>query len=476
MRQLARLPVLAAAAWLAGGCYMDDTTAPPALRAGLASVLLTDAPFPYDSVASVNIYVVRIEANVEPDTSGDGAWVVITEPKKAFDLLKLQQGVTAIVGAGELPAGQYRAIRMTIDTSRSSIVWTSGSKARVNWQNWSGSNEMPLYALVEYPVNVPTDGAEIVIDFDLGRSFLFDFFGTREFTLMPQLRAINSAATGTIAGTVTSAYTGQTAPVRNAAITVYGGIASRPETWYVVATGRSDDSGGYKVAFVRAGTYQVQIERPDYPFLASLTDTGVVVTAGATTIVSASLPEAGSSARVRISGADSVGVGGRVALFAAVWDASGARAPGGSVTWTSSDTTVATVAGVPGSDSALVTGRSIGYATITATSDTLQDTLRMAVVPPPAPVATVAVVPATQTINLPGDSVWFRVELRDDAGNLLYNRPVTWFTPDSAVIWMYPYWMYPYGSGALVRPRAAGTAKLRATSEGKSGEATITVQ
>ena len=70
---------------------------------------------------------------------------------------------------------------------------------------------------------MPTDGADIVIDFDVGRSFLYNFRGTNEFTLAPQLRAINSAATGSIAGTVTSDYTGQTRPIVNANVTVCGG-------------------------------------------------------------------------------------------------------------------------------------------------------------------------------------------------------------------------------------------------------------
>src|SRR5213592_2546834 len=126
------------------------------------------------------------------------------------------------------------AIRMTIDTSRSSVVWKNGSQARVNWQNWSGSDEEPLYALVEYPVNVSTQGAEIIIDFDVGRSFLYNFYGAKEFILMPQIRAINSAATGTIAGSVTSDYTGATRPIANANVTLCGGAACEPPNAYIV--------------------------------------------------------------------------------------------------------------------------------------------------------------------------------------------------------------------------------------------------
>jgi len=60
--------VLAAVALVGlGGCYQDDSSGPPRGRP-LVRVSLTDAPFPYDSVTSVNIYVVRIEASTQLDT------------------------------------------------------------------------------------------------------------------------------------------------------------------------------------------------------------------------------------------------------------------------------------------------------------------------------------------------------------------------------------------------------------------------
>src|SRR5256714_109362 len=140
-----------------GGCYQDDTTvnSPQAVQP-VITVRLTDAPFPYDSLHSVTIHVVRIEANITQDTSGDGHWVVITQPRKSFDLLALQQGTTALLGAGEMPAGQYHAVRMTIDTTQSAITWNDAAQtpAQVNWHGLS-----KIYAFIEYPVSVATQGA-----------------------------------------------------------------------------------------------------------------------------------------------------------------------------------------------------------------------------------------------------------------------------------------------------------------------------
>ncbi|PYO68703.1 MAG: hypothetical protein DMD69_05805 [Gemmatimonadetes bacterium] len=472
------LPALAAATLLAGGgCYQDETTTPAPSRKPLARVLLTDAPFPYDSVASVNVYVVSIDASSGLDTSGGGDWVRVASPEKTFDLLTLQHGTTAFLGEGELDARQYRAIRMVIDADKSSIVYNNGAPPPVHWP-WPGSGAITMYALVEEPLDfsapaIAASGeAVIVIDFDVGRSFLYDYFGTKEFTVLPWLRAVNSAATGALEGTVTADSGGQSRPIKNANVTLYSGDPRQPpSTWYAAATGRSDDTGYYKVAFVSAATYIVRIEQPDYPSLGAVVTPNVQVSAGATTRLSVSLPAAGGStggAYVHVSGPSSVGVGGTITLYAAVGDANGNLVPNPSVTWTSSAPSIADVTGV--GDTASVAGRQPGLATITATSGGLSDTLTVQVVGSPAPVASVTVVPGSVTAAV-GDSLGFRAELRDSAGTVLTNRPVSWFSTDTAVFVIEG----AFGPYSIVRCRKVGSALLRATSEGKTGQTSITV-
>ena len=468
--------MLAAVALTAGAaCYQDDTTATSAPnRKPIAKVLLTDAPFPYDSVTSVNLHVVRIEASTQLDSAGGpagGDWVVIAEPRHTFDLLQLQQGATADLGQGEIPAGQYHAIRMTIDTALSSIQRPGGSEIPVNWNNYSGSNEMPLYAVVDYPLNVSSDGAEIVIDFDVGRSFQWRFFGAAEFTLFPWLRAVSTAATGAIAGTVTTDYPA-VGPVANASVTVCAGNPCDSQG-AAIASGRSDAAGHYTVSFVRTGTYTVRIERADHPWLAPSIASGVTVSTGATTPLSVTLSKAGSGgAYLNITGPGSVGIGGSILLQASVGDVNGNPVSNPSVTWTSSDPTVAEVSS-GGTDTASVTGRQAGTVTITASSGTLSNTKTVQVIGSPGPpVATVTVQPATADLVV-GDSVYFTAQLRDAVGNLLSGRPVSWFTADTSVFVI----QFQGGTNpiAIVRPRAVGSAFLRATSEGKTGQATITV-
>jgi len=466
MSRRATLAGCLAVALSAAGCYQDDTTAnsPQGLRPRI-TVLLTDAPFPYDSLGSVNVYVVRIEANAEEDTSETGNWVLVTEPGKSFDLLALQQGATALLGAGELPAGQYHSIRMTIDTNRSSIIWNSAGEAPVNWHAQSA-----LYTFVDYPASGSAQG-DIVVDFDLGQSFQYNYYGKNEFDFTPHLRAINSAAAGAIAGTVTQSSAGTTGPVRNAQVSVFVPYPGQPDSaWYLEATGRSDPAGHYKVAFLRPGSYVVRIEEPFLPNLDPVVTPNVHVAAGDTTPLSVLLPNAGSggAAYVRISGPTSVGVGGTITLFAAVGDANGNPVLNPSVSWTSSDETTASVTGV--GDTASVIGRKQGIATIMATSGGLSDSHTVQVAGSAAPVASVTVAPARADLAV-GDSLAFRAELRDADGTLLLDRPVSWINADNSATIQ----LYSYGTTGIVWARAAGTAILRATSEGKTGQATITV-
>jgi len=185
------------------------------------------------------------------------------------------------------------------------------------------------------------------------------------------------------------------------------------------------------------------------------------------------LPKAGSGgAYLNITGPTSVGVGGAILLQASVGDASGDPVSNPSVTWTSSDPAIAEVSS-GGTDTAAVFGREPGSVTITAASGAVSDAITIAVVGSPgAPVATVTVHPSSASLAV-GDSVYFTAELRDAAGTLLSGRPVSWFGTDSSVFVI----QFQGGTNptAILRPRGAGSAYLRATSEGKTGQATITV-
>lgn len=444
-------------------CYQDDNPVQGGPQRA-SRVLLTDAPFPFDSVASVNVYVVRVQATTSFDTTGFINWVTVAEPHRAFDLLSVQQGDTALVGSGTLPAGQYQAVRLVLNTDSSSIQWKSGGAALVNW---GSAGEISLYTVVESPVDVPTNGVDIVLDFDVGRSFPYGFFSPNGFDFLPWVRAVNRAATGSISGFVTSDYSTPGQPIANANVTVYDMQSFAYSQ--VVATGHTDAQGFYRVAFLRPSTYLVDIRQPNMPYLAAVATTQVGVTAGQNTTLSVALPGAGSGAAyIQISGPSTVGVGGVIGLLVAVGDTDGTPIPNPAVTWSTPDTDLVMLFdSVPG---VLVTGKAAGQAHIVASSNGMSDTAIVDVVGVSGSVFSVDVSPGSATLSV-GDSAGFYATLRDSVGNQIFNRPIAWLSTDTTVLRIQGV----FGSSVLVQPLKAGNALVRATSDGKLGQATVTV-
>lgn len=161
----------------------SDTTSPEGN--GTVLVRLTDAPL--DSVAEVNVFVVRIDAKAAATDSADaaenadaperGGWITIAEPERSFNLLALRTD-TATVGAAELPEGDYRSLRLVIDPLQSNIVLkdgtvldgrtTGGKEPGIKFPSAATSG---IKVQLDRTVAVGDDTTEVTVDFDAAQSF-----------------------------------------------------------------------------------------------------------------------------------------------------------------------------------------------------------------------------------------------------------------------------------------------------------------
>jgi trimeric autotransporter adhesin len=141
-------------------------------------------------------------------------------------------------------------------------------------------------------------------------------------------------------------------------------------------------------------------------------------------------------------------------------DARGAVLSGRPVAWSSSRPNVASVSG-SGSVAAISTGSAIITATIEGKSSVAAVTVSA------APVASVAVSPSSATLVV-GQTVDLEAEPRDASGRPLSGRAVTWSSnrPEVATV----------TSSGIVAAVSAGSATITASSEGRSGNATIVVE
>jgi uncharacterized protein YjdB len=154
-----------------------------------------------------------------------------------------------------------------------------------------------------------------------------------------------------------------------------------------------------------------------------------------------------------------VPVGGTIPLTATPRDGAGAPLTGRVITWASSVPGVATVDG-----NGLVTGVTAGSLTITATSEGKSGSASIAVTA--APVASVTVTPASGGVRV-GGTIQLTATPKDGAGAPLSGRVITWASSAPGVA--------SVNASGLVTGVAPGSATLTATSETKSGSATIAV-
>jgi hypothetical protein len=220
---------------------------------GKTAVFLTDAPFPFDRIRRVDIHIDEIALSPQADTSeGLPTWVIVARPERTFNLLDLQNGTTALLGEADVPPDQYRAVRVIFDPDRSSMTDRDGGHPVINWQY---KRDAPsLFSIVEEPMAIDENGEDIVIDFDVGRSFLPDG-STGGFIFIPFLRAITRAGSGAIAGTLVNAETGD--PIPLAPVSIHYAFDTTAALGPLISVTRSDQSGTFKASFLRPGRYAV---------------------------------------------------------------------------------------------------------------------------------------------------------------------------------------------------------------------------
>ncbi len=155
----------------------------------------------------------------------------------------------------------------------------------------------------------------------------------------------------------------------------------------------------------------------------------------------------------------SMQIGTTSSLQARTVDAEGGTLTGRAVSWTSSNTAVATV-----SQTGTITALSPGATTITATSEGRSAQSAVTVTLPA--VNSVTVTPSRDTIGV-GAERQLTAVLRDAAGNALTGRVLSWGSSNLAVA--------SVSSTGLVIGVAPGSVTITGTSEGRVGSATVVV-
>ena len=250
-------------------------------------------------------------------------------------------------------------------------------------------------------------------------------------------------ATIVIAPTTASVVVGATTPLTATARDAAGNtLTGRTLTWASATPTVATVSAAGVVTGVSAGTVNVTVTAEGVTAQAVIT---VTVPPVATVTVTAT--------------ATSLLTGATTQATAVLRDASGAILTGRAVTWTSSNTAVATVSGT-----GLITAVGVGTAIITASAEGRSGTVGVAV---QLSVATVVVTVPSPSLEV-GATMTPTVVLRATDNSVLTGRTVEWLSSNAAIATV-------NSTTGVITAVALGAFTLTARVEGRQGVASITV-
>ena len=278
------LAACAVGALALGGCSDSSGTG-----TGLLTVRLTDAPFPFSDVASVDVYVVRVDARQAASTDEEAAdessqgWTSVATPNTLINLLDLGSGKTMNLGATTLPTGNYQSFRLILDTDKSSITLKGGAKPPIFFPSAAHSG---IKVFLDQPIQLTENGSVMTLDFDIGRSFVMrGNSATNGFNFKPVVRAVAQDITGSVSGSV-HANTATGAGVSGATVEVLtaGSLINDSDPSHIVRSTTTDASGNFRIAFLLPGTYVLRATPPAASgFKPALLSGGLTITTGAET-------------------------------------------------------------------------------------------------------------------------------------------------------------------------------------------------
>jgi hypothetical protein len=255
--------------------------------AGLLTVRLTDAPFPFSDVATVDVFVVRVDARkAEPtdaeasDESNQDGWTTIATPNASINLLNLGGGKTTNLGASTLATGTYNGFRLIIDPAKSSISLKDGTHPAIQFPSAGHSG---IKIKLDKPISLTKDGSVMTLDFDIGRSFVMRGNDARNgFNFKPVIRAVAQDITGSVSGSVrANSATGTAVPSAAVEVLTAGSLVTDADPTHLVRTTSTDANGNYRLAFLLPGSYVLRATPPTASGLKpALLPGGLTITTG----------------------------------------------------------------------------------------------------------------------------------------------------------------------------------------------------
>jgi len=226
------IPIFLIMIFLLNNCDIDSNNS--AVRdKGYLSIFLTDSPAAYDSVI---IEFSEISAHI------DSEWIILKRRPERIDLLDWSNGEIFLLAANNVPIGNLTQTRINIDTA------SVGINGQVYGLTIPSGSESGLKLGIN--INIREGNTyQMILDFDATRSIVPQGSKTnpKGYILMPRIRIINQAVSGSVSGTVLNVESMPTAYAISGTDTITTTIIERT-------------SGFFKLAFLPENSYTIIVE------------------------------------------------------------------------------------------------------------------------------------------------------------------------------------------------------------------------
>lgn len=257
---------------------------------GLLTVRLTDAPFPFNEVARVDVFVIRVDAKSAATTDAEaaneadhGGWTTVATPNALINLLDLGSGRTMNLGATTLATGNYRSFRLILDTDKSTITLRDDTEPAIFFPS---AGRTGIKINLDQPIELTANGSVMTLDFDIGRSFVMRGNSAASgFNFKPVIRAVAQDITGSVTGSVHAiSATGAVVPGATVEVLTAGSLLADNDPTHIVRSAPTDADGNFRFAFLLPGTYVLRATPPATSgFNPALLAGGLTITAGTVT-------------------------------------------------------------------------------------------------------------------------------------------------------------------------------------------------
>lgn len=239
---------------------------------GQVRILLTDSPISIAAVESANVTLEKIElrkkdlSGEKMDESGnmddnfvgemndgdENPYVVVMDDPKEFNLVNLQNGVTAELTLAEVPVGTYDLVRMYIQGS--TLELKEGGTHDLTIPS-GGSSGLKIFIQPGLSVEGGVT-EELLLDINLNKSLVMkgNPDNIQGFNFKPVVRATNMSTTGRIEGYITD----------ESQLALEGVDVWIEENMEEKGASVSEKTGFYAIIGVPAGTFTLVAAKENY--------------------------------------------------------------------------------------------------------------------------------------------------------------------------------------------------------------------